>query len=119
MRGVPRTLGGMRQVRVSPEVARSPGLAPVDRVVEVDGALDAVSGHDLRRHVARLFEGGAHHVRLDLSQVTTADSDGIAGLAWCSDHAVAVGGVLTWSRCSTALLVALHRDPRRSVTSAS
>jgi anti-anti-sigma regulatory factor len=103
----------MRQVRVSPEVARSSGALPVDRVVEVDGVLDAVTAHDLRRLLEREYAAGARHVRLDLSRVTHADVDGVAGLAWCSAHAVATGGVLTWSRVSTALLVALHRHPRQ------
>ena len=71
----------MRQVRVSPDVARSSGVSPVDRVVEVDGVLDAVSAHDLRRLLERVYAEGARHVRLDLSRVTHADVDGVAGLA--------------------------------------
>lgn len=109
----------MRQVRVSPEVARPSGVLPVDRVVEVDGVLDAVSAHDLRRLLESVYAAGARHVRLDLSRVTYADVDGVAGLAWCSAHAIATGGVLTWSRCSTALLVALQLNPQRPTTAAS
>ena len=101
-------------MRVSPEVARSSGVLPVDRVVEVDGVLDAVSAHDLRRLLEQLYAAGSRHVRLDLSRVTYADVDGLAGLAWCSAHAVASDRVLTWSRVSTALLVALHHHPRRT-----
>jgi anti-anti-sigma regulatory factor len=109
----------MRQVRVSPEVARPSGVLPVERVVEVDGVLDAVTAHDLRRLLESVYAGGARHVQLDLSRVTYADVDGVAGLAWCSAHAVATGGVLSWSRCSTALLVALHHHPERRATTAS
>lgn len=101
-------------MRVSPEVARSSGVVPVDGVVEVDGTLDAVSSHDLRRLIESLYTGGARHVRLDLSRVTHADVDGIAGLAWCSAHAVGHDRVLTWSRVSTAVLVALHQHPRQT-----
>lgn len=102
----------MRQLRVSPD---SPGArvgVPADRVVEVDGVLDVVTAHDLLRLVAALMSAGHHHLRLDLSRVTDADVDGVAGLARCSSLAVETGRVLTWSRCSPALLAAVRRHPR-------
>lgn len=99
----------MRQLRVRPDTARVPGVAPADRVVEVDGVLDVVTAHDLLRLLAAVMSAGHHHVRLDLSRVTDADRDGVAGLARCSALAVETRRVLTWSRCSPAVLIALHR----------
>ncbi len=83
-------------------------------VLEVDGRLDAVTAHDLHRVTSRLYAEGHQHLHFDLTRVSEADSDGVAGLARCNRHAVTRGRVLTWSRCSRPLLEALHAtlDPR-------
>lgn len=77
-------------------------------VVEVDGRLDAVAAHDLHRATSQLYADGHQHLHLDLTRVSEADSDGVAGLARCNRQAVTRGRVLTWSRCSQPLLEALH-----------
>ena len=77
-------------------------------VVDVDGRLDAVNGHDLQRAVESAWADGSPHVHLDLSQIYEADADGLAALARCSAHAVTLRHVLTWSRCSPPLLRALR-----------
>ncbi len=94
----------MRQLRSAQSGARV--------VVDVDGRLDAVNGHDLQRTVDALCADGPVHVHLDLTRVTDADTDGLAALAGCSQRAVDRRHVLTWSRCSRPLLLALHEHPR-------
>lgn len=102
---------GMRHVHVTSSTgSRAPGA---DCVVLVDGQLDVVSAHDLRRALAGQYADGHRHVHLDLSGVTSADAAGIAGLSACSDLAITEGRVLTWSRCSRPLLDALTEGARR------
>ena len=104
----------MRQLRIRRDPAPLPRDSRADRVIEVDGVLDAVASHDLRSLLARLLATGHHHVQLDLSRVTYADADGIAGLAWCSEHAIETDTVLTWRGCSQPVLAALQGERIRS-----
>ena len=80
-------------------------------VVDLDGRLDAVNGFDLQRTVIALYSDGSRHVHLDLSQITEADVDGVAALAGCSELANSRRHILTWSRCSRPLLLALQTHP--------
>ena len=73
-------------------------------VVEVDGALDLVAGHDLRRVFTHALRTTSGVLSLDLSRVTAADDGGVAALRWCSEQAIAARRVLTWSTCSQPLV---------------
>jgi anti-anti-sigma regulatory factor len=79
--------------------------------MQVDGVLDAVPAYDLRGLLTSLLATGHHHVQFDLSQVTYADAGGVAGLAWCADHAMRTDNILTWRGCSRPVLAALHSHP--------
>lgn len=81
-------------------------------VVEVDGVLDIVTGHDLRRLVATSGDGKDRTVVLDLTRVGAIDADGVAALAWCSEWAIQQRTVLRWSGCSGPTLAALAKRPR-------
>jgi anti-anti-sigma regulatory factor len=81
-------------------------------VVEVDGVLDIVTGHDLRRLVAESGRPSGRTVVLDLTRVGVIDADGVAALQWCSDWAIRQRKVLRWSGCSGPTRAALaHRLP--------
>lgn len=81
-------------------------------VVEVDGVLDIVTGHDLRRLVAESGDGSDRTVVLDLTRVGAVDADGVAALQWCCDWAIRQRKVLRWSGCSGPTRAALaHRPP--------
>ena len=96
-------------------------------VVEVDGALDTVAGHDLRHEFAHALRSTTGVLSLDLSRVSAADDDGVAALRWCSEQAIAARRVLMWSTCSRPLarLLRTHgtgttgrRSPAQRVTTA-
>ena len=72
-------------------------------VIEVDGALDAVGAHDLRKALVAVLQGAPGDIELDLSRVTYADDYGVSTLSWCSEQALAAGRTLSWSSCSQAL----------------
>ena len=72
-------------------------------VIEVDGDLDAVGAHDLRKVLCATLQGAPGDIVLDLSRVTSADDHGVSTLSWCSEQALAAGQTLTWSSCSQAL----------------
>lgn len=81
-------------------------------VLEVDGVLDIVTGHDLRRLVAESGGPSCRSVVLDLTRVGAVDGDGVAALQWCSDWAVQQRKVLRWSGCSGPTRAALAQRPR-------
>lgn len=83
-------------------------------VVEVEGVLDVVTGHDLRRLVASRGDGPERTVVLDLTRVGAVDADGVAALQWCSDWAIQRRKVLRWSGCSGPTRAALAQHPRSS-----
>lgn len=83
-----------------------PGAATA---VEVEGHLDAVTAHDLRRVLKDLVRQGCGHITLDLTRVQHADADGVDALAWCSGYATHSGRVLTWMGCSRPLRNALDQ----------
>jgi anti-anti-sigma regulatory factor len=72
-------------------------------VIEVDGALDAVGAHDLRKLLVAVLQGAPGDIELDLSRVISADDHGVSALRWCSEQALAAGRTLSWSSCSQAL----------------
>jgi len=73
-------------------------------VIEVDGALDVVSGHDLRQVFAEALHCTDGTLYLDLSRVTLGDDHGVAALTGCSDQAISARRVLMWSACSRPLV---------------
>ena len=73
-------------------------------VVELDGRLDVVAGHDLRRVLEELLVTAPATISMDLSRVTGVDEDGHAALSWCTDRAVAARRVLLWSSCSAPMV---------------
>ena len=73
-------------------------------VLEVDGPLDVVTGHDLRRTLDDVLLTGPATVSMDLSRVTGVDDDGRTALARCAERAVATRTVLLWSSCSAPLV---------------
>lgn len=81
-------------------------------VIEVDGVLDIVTGHDLRRLVAGSENGSDRTVVLDLTRVGVVDADGVAALQWCSDWATRERKVLRWSGCSGPTRAALRQRSR-------
>lgn len=81
-------------------------------VLEVDGVLDIVTDHDLRRVVARSGDGSDRTVVLDLTRVGVIDADGVAALQWCSEWAIRQRKVLPWSGCSGLTRAALVQGPR-------
>jgi anti-anti-sigma regulatory factor len=83
-------------------------------VVEVEGVLDIVAGHDLRRLVAQIGDRSNRTVVLDLTRVGAVDADGIGALEWCSDWAIEQCKVLRWSGCSGPTRATLARRPRPS-----
>lgn len=68
--------------------------------VEVDGPLDVIQAHDLRRCVAAALESGAHRIELDLSRVTGVDHEGVRGLKAACAAAIAARVPLVVVRCS-------------------
>ena len=84
-------------------------------VVELDGRLDVVSGHDLRRVFEELLVTAPTTIAMDLSRVTSVDEEGHAALTWCTERAVAARHVLLWSSCSAPMVRDLrsftHRHP--------
>jgi anti-anti-sigma regulatory factor len=80
-------------------------------VLEVDGVLDIVTGHDLRRLVAGSGDGSDRTVVLDLTRVGVIDADGVAALRWCSEWAIRQRRVLRWSGCSGPARAALAQRP--------
>lgn len=82
-------------------------------VIEVDGDLDIVAAHDLRRAYAdaELATDGA--LEMDLSRVSAADHAGIDALSWCVTRAVATRRTLSWSTCSQPLAGAIRASTHR------
>src|SRR5687768_16442965 len=80
--------------------------APPHAVVEVDGVLDAVRAHDLRRLVLRAVREGCRHVDLDLSRVVSVSDNAEAAVVWCVEHGAVAG--------ATVLVTALSRPAARS-----
>ena len=72
-------------------------------VIEVDGDLDTITGHDLRRALATVLRTTTGLINLDLSRVSLVDEDGIETLTWCSQAAISGGRRLMWSGCSQPL----------------
>ena len=71
-------------------------------VIEVDGALDIVGGHDLRRVFAEALRSTDGTLFLDLSRVTAGRTrPGVAALTGCSEQAISAR-VLMWSACRAA-----------------
>lgn len=85
-------------------------------VLEVDGALDAITGHDLRRVFASMLRSSVGEMTLDLSRVTAVTGDGVRALDWCSEHAIAAGRTLTWTGCSPPLTRDLQAQVRSAHT---
>jgi anti-anti-sigma regulatory factor len=83
-------------------------------VIEVDGDLDTIAGHDLRKALETVLQTTTGTINLDLSRVGAADADGIVTLTWCSRAAIAVGRRLMWSRCSQPLAADLRASHRRA-----
>lgn len=77
-------------------------------VIEVEGYLDAVTGHDLRNALGTVLETTTGTINLDLSRVAFADEDGIEALAWCSQVAISAGRRLMWSHSSQPLVAQLR-----------
>jgi anti-anti-sigma factor len=77
--------------------------SPEAVTIEVEGDLDLVTAHDLRRAVSAVLQGGPGDIVLDLSRVTSADDYGASALMWCSEQALAAGRLLSWSSCSQPL----------------
>lgn len=77
-------------------------------VIEVDGDLDLVAAHDLRHALCTVLRTTTGVINLDLSQVATADDDGIAVLEWCSKRAITARRRLMWSGCSLPLTAHLR-----------
>lgn len=75
-------------------------LTPEAAYVEIEGELDAVSGHDLRGAVRRTVEDGTRLVLLDLSRVLAVDVDGLAALQWCDEYAAHAGAEVACVACS-------------------
>lgn len=72
-------------------------------VIEVDGDLDTITGHDLRRALGTVLRTTTGLINLDLSRVRLVDEDGIDTLTWCSQAAISAGRRLMWSGCSQPL----------------
>jgi len=85
-------------------------------VIEVDGDLDIVTAHDLRRAYADAELLCDRTIEMDLSRVGAADSAGIDALAWCVERAVATRTTLTWSTCSQPLTGAISASARTTRT---
>jgi len=81
-------------------------------VIEVDGALDIVGGHDLRQVFAEALRSTDGTLFLDLSRVTVGDDHGVAALTGCSEQAISARRVLMWSACSRPLVRALGASRR-------
>jgi len=73
-------------------------------IVEIEGDLDIVAGHDLRHAFSFALQSTAGPVSFDLSRVSAADDHGIAALSWCCDQAIAAQRVLSWFTCSQPLI---------------
>lgn len=78
-------------------------------VIEVEGDLDLINGHDLRKVLAATLQGPPSDIVLDLSRVTSADEYGVSALSWCSEQSLSTGRTLTWSSCSRPLGQDLER----------
>jgi ABC-type transporter Mla MlaB component len=85
-------------------------------MIEVDGDLDIVTAHDLRRAYADAELLSARTIEMDLSRVGAADRAGIDVLAWCVERAVATRATLTWSTCSQPLTGAISASARTTRT---
>lgn len=85
-------------------------------VIEVDGDLDIVTAHDLRRAYADAELLCDRTIEMDLSRVGAADRAGIDALAWCVERAVITRTTLTWSTCSQPLTEAISASARTSRT---
>ena len=81
-------------------------------MIEVDGDLDIVTAHDLRRAYADAELLSERTIEMDLSRVGAADLAGIDTLAWCVERAVATRTTLTWSTCSQPLTGAISASAR-------
>lgn len=85
-------------------------------VIEVDGDLDIVTAHDLRRTYADAELSADATIEMDLSRVGAADHAGIDTLAWCVERAFATRTTLTWSTCSQPLTGAISASARTKRT---
>jgi len=74
------------------------------QVIEVDGDLDVIGGHDLRQAFSAALRTSTGDVALDLSSVTAVDDLGAASLEWCSAQAIEARRILTWTACSQPLV---------------
>ena len=81
-------------------------------IVEIEGALDIVAGHDLRQVFSLVLRSTTGSLSFDLSRVMTADDHGIAALSWCSEQAIGAQRVLIWSACSRPLIDDLRSRSR-------
>lgn len=96
----------------APDVSRV-RLHRVEQSTHVDGDLDVVAAHDLRRALDDALRTTTGPVTFDFSRVASADAAGIAALAWCSERAIHARRVLWWSACSQPL----RRDLRLATAS--
>ena len=69
-------------------------LRPPYAAIAVDGRLDLIRAHDLRRAVEDALLAGCREVSLDLSRVAVADSTGVNAVVWCREQLEASGGAL-------------------------
>lgn len=83
--------------------------------IEVDGPLDIIRAHDLRRTVEGAVRSGAHRIELDLSRVTGVDDLGVRGLTDACAVAIDARVPLVIVSCSRPFVaeVQLLHDPDR------
>ena len=85
----------MRDIKLSP--------APPYARIEVEGCLDVVSGHDVRRTLDVALGLGCRHISLDLSRVLGVDDEALALLLRCPERVRSSGGTLSISALSGPL----------------
>jgi anti-sigma B factor antagonist len=74
--------------------------------VTADGEIDLATVNTLRSAITSAMQQGAHHLTLDLDQVTYIDSSGLGTLIGAHKRLLASGGTLT-VRCSQARVLRL------------
>ncbi|SEB51818.1 hypothetical protein SAMN04489844_0379 [Nocardioides exalbidus] len=87
--------------------------------IEVDGSLDVVAGYDLWRRVDAALRQGSRFIGIDLTRVTSASPEGVAGLERCCGAAIDARAALTLTGCSRpfrADLAALESGRTRHLT---
>lgn len=78
-------------------------VSPPVAAIEVDGRLDLIRAHDLRRAVEDALRLRCLHLTLDLSRVAAWDSVGVGTVVACRERVAAEGGELVVQRLSGPL----------------